>query len=209
MDADSRSTIEEAKAPAFYNMHVSKFCEGYAESLGVRSCTPTLESNLPEILEQQVDRLGHSNASVALVEEWPITVIGRFQTITELSHAMYKSYCAAIGTAAVGVFLSIPYLGREAHYGSSARAICNIASILALTTSSAIATHVAQTSVATLDRHGHEVGLSARGGTKFLALTWSSTILMVCGALFGCSGFLKTAFEGVQSIYPYTNSRDE
>ncbi|KAI1288562.1 actin cortical patch SUR7/pH-response regulator pali [Xylaria venustula] len=174
--------------PEWYSLHVTNYCQGVytpnATALGVpyntTNCTapkPPGGLNLLAILSDHLpssERIGLTDLPIAAIQDALVY-------INSLLLDIFVFYVLSFGFCAFLVFLSIVTLffdheSREKTHKRVVLAQMSIACLacLWLAVASVSITLVARKGAAGINNVGKEVGVSAHGGTKLIAISWAA-----------------------------------
>ena len=193
----------------FYSIHILDYCEGYYTPNGlakhakenVSRCSNSkgfFNFNATQILQSEL-KSGISLADL----KWPKEIEDGIKAAKIASDAMFVLYCVGIAasglaliTAVLGVlaggrlsacvnfFLSIVCSPRLHLYTSHESMLISFQlAFFALAVASALATAIIDKVVDAVNKYGKEVGASATKGTRFLAMTWVATAVMLIAAI--------------------------
>lgn len=208
----------------FYSVHLLDYCEGYYTPTAVVNSTSRPSRNVTSCSNRTA--LFHFDPTGTLQKElkpgvslqdlhWPSAIQDGIRTLEVASKVMVILYyvgIAVIGLAIIGsiigfivggtlnatlnILLSIVCYfqsgGRREHSANSLQV-----AFLALGIASAIATVISVKATNIINQQGNRIGVAAYRGNKFLAMTWTTTALMLVAAVAWiaecCSGRRKLA----------------
>lgn len=175
--------------PDFYDVHIMNYCQGeyepnatlavYGEHVSKNTtfCSPTqagFHFNLTEIVEKALpDQISLGDIN------WPSAINDAEKLVRSASLAAFILYVCAI------VFIFLALVGAVFGFFTSGRlsACCNLLidfiAFLCIGAASGVATAIIVEAVKELNKYGNDLGISATRGTRFLAMTWAATGVML------------------------------
>lgn len=186
----------------FYSAHILDFCEGFYTptalpnatvdngdiSKNVTSCsnrTAMYTFDPRETLQRELNRTGHSDINLEDLD-WPSQVDDGLRALQMASNAVFVLYCIGIGfafLAFIAALVSIFFSGRISAF---INVIIDWLAFLAIGIASAIATAIVVKSTQLINKYGNDIGIEAQKGSKFLAITWVATAVMLVASLVWC-----------------------
>lgn len=180
------------------------YCEGYYSPIAVpnntisksdinrnvTACanrTALFNYNPQQVLQRELNESGHSDIDLADLG-WPDSVNKGFNTLRVTAKAMFVLYCIAIGFIGLALLAAIASIfprdpGRLVPLFNI---VIDWLAFITMGIASAIATAIGAKGASIINKYGHEIGIAANKGTKFLILTWVATGLMRIGTFVWC-----------------------
>ncbi|KAI8672913.1 hypothetical protein NCS56_00755700 [Fusarium sp. Ph1] len=178
----------------WYSIHVMSTCDGdfkpNATSPGagfnVTNCTnsaPEKRFNLTELLDHQLE-VGPFQLSLTDIN-WPDDIQDSIDMLNSALLALFVLYVLGVGFSGLAMLGSLAAFFLFSRRGVNA-ANLGLASLaaLCLTVGSILVTVAGDKGVDKINDVGDDVGISASLGTKFLALTWASSGLMIAATVY-------------------------
>jgi len=207
----------------FYSAHLLNFCEGFYTptdtpnatvsqseiSKNVTACsnrTAMYSFNPRETLQQELDASEYGSAVNLTELGWPDSIDDAIRALEIASNAMFVLYCIGIAFAFISLVLALASLFTAP--GGMLSACANVSveliAFLAVGIASALATAFAVKAAGVVNEKGEGVGVSARRGGKFMALTWVATACLFVASLVWCfdcfAGRRKRRGGGVRGV---------
>jgi len=197
------SIAQELGVHDFYSYHLMDYCEGYYKpgpvanatlsksdiSKNVTSCsneTGFWNFDPREIIQRELNESGHSSINLVTDLDWPEDINKGLHALRVAARAMFVLYCIAIafiGIAFIVAVISIFFAGR---LSALFNVVIDWLAFIVVGIASAIATAIVVKGTDIINDHGHEIGVSAQRGTKFLIITWVATGLMLLASMVWC-----------------------
>lgn len=186
----------------FYSLHVLAFCEGYYEPGPLANATVSQDSiwknitkcsnrtalfewNPRQQLQDDLDSSGHGYLNVTALR-WPSGVDASIENLRDTFKATFVLYCIAIAFMFFAFGLAIPAICFVGRVFTTLNVIIDTIAFLAVAIASSLVTAVMLQGSKTVNEYGEDVGISAYGSSKLLAITWVATALMFVASLIWC-----------------------
>lgn len=155
---------------------ISKNVTGCSKSRAMYKFDPT------RILEDALNKT--TGADVTLQDlNWPEDIQTGIKTLNALMGAMFVLYCIAIALIFVALLAALFAVLTSGRLSACLNFMIASLAFLAIGLASALVTAVIVKSAKIINQYGDDIGLQAKWGSKFLALTWAATGLMLVALL--------------------------
>lgn len=184
---------EEIGIEDFYSAHMLNYCEGQytpAEAANNTVKQSEIHKNVTECSKSHAmykfdptaiiqEALNKTGVSVTLADlNWPDDIETGIKTLNALMGAMFVLYCVAIALIFVATLAAVAAILLSGRLSACVNFLVAILAFLAIGLASALVTAVMVKATNIINDKGSEIGLQAKRGNKFLALTWVATGLM-------------------------------
>lgn len=177
----------------FYSVHILDYCSGTYEprprpnatlsasdiKKNVSDCSdPTAAFHFKprEIIEQ---KLNESGLDITLEDlNWPDDIERGMDTVHMLQTAVFVLYVISIVLIFLALVAALPALFAEGRLAACCSVIASSLAFLAVGIASGLVTAVIVKGVEVINEHGEQIGLEAKRGNRFLAITWAATALV-------------------------------
>lgn len=177
----------------FYSAHLLDYCYGqytpaeapnatisasqiHKNVTGCSNQTAMFWFNPNQILESALNKSG---VDVTLDDlKWPDDIQTGLDALRIVSITAFVLYCIAIGLIFVSLVVSLPALLSAGRLAACLNLMIGILAFLAIGLASALVTAVIVKGSDTINKYGNDIGVEAKKGGKFLAITWAATALM-------------------------------
>lgn len=177
----------------FYSAHLLDYCFGqYTPSeapnatvsasdihknvTGCSNQTAMFWFNPNEIIEKA---LNSSGLDVTLDDlEWPEDIQRGLDALRVVSVTAFVLYCIAIALIFVSFVAALPAIFAAGRLAACVNLLVSILAFLAIGLASALVTAVIEKGGDVINEHGSAIGVMAKKGKKFMAITWVATALM-------------------------------
>lgn len=178
----------------FYSAHMLNYCEGQytpAEAANATVKQSDIHKNVTECSKNRAmykfdptaivqDALNRTGVDVTLDDiNWPEDIDSGIKTLNALMAAMFVLYCIAIGLIFVALFAGAAAILLSGRLSACVNFLVAMLAFLAIGLASALVTAVIVKASHIINDKGNAIGLQANWGSKFLALTWAATALML------------------------------
>ncbi|CAN9316360.1 unnamed protein product [Alternaria alternata] len=189
----------------WYSAHMLNYCQGQYEPGEVANATLSqsdISKNVTECAKSRAtykfdptqiiqDALNRTGVDITLQDlQWPDDIQTGIDTLNALMAAMFVLYVIAIClifitliTSVLGIFIGNGRLTPCVNF------LLATLAFLAIGLASALVTAVMIKGTDIINDKGGEIGLNAKYGGKFLALTWAATALMLIALLGWIASF--------------------
>jgi len=145
--------------------------------------------------------LNASGVNVTLQDlEWPQDIQHGLDALRLVSVTAFVLYCIAIGLVFLSFLAALPAVFAEGRLAACVNVLLATLGFLAFGLASALVTAVAVKGVDVVNKHGRRVGVEAKRGNKFLALTWAGTgimfLVVIMWTVEVCVGRKRKAYVG-------------
>jgi hypothetical protein len=189
---------ERAGIEDWYSAHMLNFCEGQYTpdevanatlkqddiSKNVTECSKSkamYKFNPTDIIQRALNKTG---VDITLQDlQWPEDIQTGIDTLNALMGAMFVLYVIAICLIFLTLVTSLVGILTAGKLSAWLNIGLTLLAFLAIGLASALVTAVMIKGADIINEHGNKIGLEALYGSKFLALTWAATGLMLL-ALF-------------------------
>ncbi|KIW38544.1 uncharacterized protein PV06_09500 [Exophiala oligosperma] len=175
--------------PDFFNVHLMDFCEGtYKPNATVRNA----KENITECSNRTV---GFHFEPTKIVQEhlpdgitlddihWPDEITDSEKAVRVASVAMTALYIIGIAFAGIAVLGALAGIFVDGRLSAMVNFLIDVLAFLSIGIASAIATAVIVKAVHAVNKHGHDIGIAADKGGKFLGMTWAATAVMLLASV--------------------------
>jgi hypothetical protein len=129
-----------------------------------------------EIIEQ---KLNESGLGITLQDlNWPDDIQRGIDALHILQTTVFVLYCISIGLIFLALLASLPALFASGRLAACCSVIATTLAFLAMGIASGLITAVIVKGVEVINQHGAQIGLEAKRGNKFMAITWAATGLV-------------------------------
>lgn len=187
----------------WYSAHLMNFCEGYYVPgavpnstlekskihKNVTDCSNRTMYNLnPQQIIQKELNNSLGDGVVSLVDDlnWPEDISKGLKALTVAFKAAFVLYCIAIGFIGIALILAIVSIFTRGRLSALLNMMVDWLAFLVIGIASAIATAIAVKGASVVNKYGHDIGVSAQQGDKFMIFTWVSTGLMLLASIVWC-----------------------
>lgn len=133
------------------------------------------------------NELNSSSVNVNLTDlNWPDSIDDGIKTLRVAQKAAFILYCIACGLLLVAALAALVGVFLTGRLFALVNILLSGLAFLAILIASAITTTVAVKAANVVNKHGHEIGISAHKGTRFMILTWVATALAGLNVLVWC-----------------------
>ncbi|KAF3389448.1 hypothetical protein F1880_003353 [Penicillium rolfsii] len=194
----------------FYSVHIMSYCQGTlgpvppgsTDLYGTRNVTDC--SNRTILFAFDPTAAWPTEVTHGAELDWTRVISDDFHAFRMTSRVMAVLYIIGVGTVGTVLLVKGVEIGtRKPQYGVFEFGFLVLSS-LSISIASIIATSLAFEFVDLINLHGDGSGVTARYGSKFLAMTWASTGLLVLGSMVS----FKNVF-GAQAPAGPAPSKDE
>jgi hypothetical protein len=194
VDAAIESIAKQLGLEDFYSYHMLDYCYGQYEPQPVPSGNVTSKdihknvtgcSNQTAMFHFDPDAslqlsLDDNHVSITLDDlHWPKEIQDNMNNLRVAAKATFVLYCIGIGLALVALFTSLIGCFSSGRVTAFINILVSILAFLAIGIASGIVTAVMVKGTDTINKYGKDIGVDAKRGNKYLALTWAAT-----GAMF-------------------------
>lgn len=176
----------------FYSAHILDYCEGFFTPSPVVNITVHPSKNVTKCSNHSSSF--HFDPAKVIQSElkpglnltdlkWPSSIQDGIQAVKLASNVMFVLYCigiAAVGLALLGSIVGIVAAGR---FGAMVNSMLAFLAFFSLMLASAISTGIIVKITNLVTKHGHDVGLAATRGNRFIGMTWAATILVLLASI--------------------------
>lgn len=178
----------------WYSAHMLNYCEGQYEPSEVANATlkeDDISKNVTECAKSKAmykfnptqiiqDALNRTGVDVTLQDlQWPEDIQSGIDALNAVMAAMFVLYVVAICLIFVTLVTSAIGILTSGRLSACLNIILALLAFLAIGLASALVTAVMVKGTDVINKHGNSIGLRADYGSKFLALTWAATGLML------------------------------
>ncbi|KAF1999425.1 integral membrane protein-like protein [Amniculicola lignicola CBS 123094] len=177
----------------FYSAHLLDYCYGsYVPGVmpnatvkssqihkSVKSCSNQTAMGAfdPTTIIQQA--LNDSGLDITLQDlNWPEDIQTGINALKIIQKTAFVLYCIAIGLIFLSLIAALPALFAQGRLAACLNVMVAALAFLAIGLASALVTAVIVKGSNVINKYGDEIGVEAHKGGKFLAITWSATVLM-------------------------------
>ncbi|KAH7372329.1 integral membrane protein-like protein [Pyrenochaeta sp. MPI-SDFR-AT-0127] len=114
---------------------------------------------------------------------WPEDIQTGINALNALMAAMFVLYCIAIALIFVALLAALFAVLTSGRLSACLNFMIATLAFLAIGLASALVTAIMVKGAKTINQYGNDIGLEAHWGSKFLALTWAATGLMLVALL--------------------------
>ncbi|KAF2831642.1 integral membrane protein-like protein [Ophiobolus disseminans] len=187
-DATARLGIQD-----FYSAHMLNYCEGQYTPAEVPNATVSesdISKNVTSCGKSRAmyrfdptqiiqNALSKSGLNVSLKDlKWPEDIQSGIDALNALMSAMFVLYVLAICLIFVTLVAAVFAILTSGRLSACLNFVVAILAFLAIGLASALVTAVMIKGTGVINQYGNDIGLEAKWGGKFLALTWAATALM-------------------------------
>jgi len=185
----------------FYSAHILDYCYGSYVPATLPNATVSQKDIHKNVTKCMNTTAGYEFDPTAAIEKsladagvnvtlddlnWPDDIQKGIDGVHALQKAVFILYCIGIALTAVALLTSLVAVFATGRL----TALINIAMAalawVALIIASAIVTVVINKGTNIINKYGKEIGVEAHRGSKFLAITWAATALMILASLTWC-----------------------
>lgn len=179
----------------FYSAHMLNYCEGQYTPLETANATVSQDEISKNVTECSKNRAMYKFDPTAILEEalnrttgldvtlddinWPEDIDTGIKTLNALMGAMFVLYCIAIALIFVSLLAAAAAVLLSGRLSACVNFLISVLAFLSIGLASALVTAVIVKATDIINDKGNDIGLEARWGGKFLALTWAATGLML------------------------------
>lgn len=178
----------------FYSYHMLDYCYGQYEPQPVPNATVSRNdihknvtgcSNQTAMFHFDPDAslefsLDSNHVTITLDDlHWPAQIQDDMNKLRVAAKATFVLYCIGIGLALVALFTSLIGCFSSGRITAFINILVAILAFLSLGIASGIITAIMVKGTQTINKYGKDIGIDAKRGNKYLALTWAAT-----GAMF-------------------------
>ena len=137
---------------------------------------------------------------------WPDSIDDAMRALEIASNAGFVLYCIGIAFAFLALILALATLftAKGGKLSACANISVDLIAFVAVGVASALATAIAVKAAEVVNEKGEGVGVSARRGGKFMALTWVATACLLVASVVWCfdcfAGSRKRRGGGVRGV---------
>lgn len=178
------SASELLDVPDFYSIHVSSVCKGdYEADAGQNSSTKKVKSCSDHLSDSKLDleSLVEEDTGASLGSKWPSG--DPLPDYSMVFHVIKIFYVMLICVISIAMLFSMVRLLTDARHVLSCSVASGIAATVFATVISVASTFVVGKAVAGIENYGSSIGVSARGGSQFLRLSWGSAGILLAANL--------------------------
>ncbi|KAH9828848.1 integral membrane protein-like protein [Teratosphaeria destructans] len=197
-----RSIAKDLGLHDFYSAYILNYCEGYYTPAAVPNATlrrSSIDKNVTHcsnpkdgyifdprvLLQADLNRTGNSNVNLSTLQ-WPDAIDKGLKDLHIVSKAMFVLYCIATAFIGVGVVLAMVGLLLDGRLSAFVNIVVDCMAFVASLLASALATAVVVKGTHVINKYGHDIGISAKEGRWFLAITWAATALVLVASCVWC-----------------------
>ena len=195
------AVTEELGIEDFYSAHLLDYCFGQYTPAEAPNATVSLSDidknvtgcsnrtamfwfNPEEILEQALNRTG---LGVTLDDiKWPDDIQRGLDALRVVGITSFVLYCISIALIFLALIAAVPAIFASGRLAACLNLMVSILAFLAIGLASALVTAVAVKGSSIINQYGNDVGVEAKRGNKFLALTWACTALVFVALVAWC-----------------------
>lgn len=201
------SASEFLSLPDFYSIHVSSVCKGdYEADAGQQSSTKKVNSCSGYSSDSKLDlqSLIEEDTGALIGSKWPS--VDPLPDYSMVFRVIKIFYIMLICITSAAILFSLARLFTDSRQVLSCSMASGITATVFATVISITSTVVVRKAVAGIEDYGSSVGVSARGGSQFLRLSWGSAGILLAANIFG---FLSSRddLEGVRNLFSCWCSR--
>lgn len=202
IDDEINSIARQFGLHDWYSLHVLDYCEGYYVPGPLPNATVTsgdiwenvtacsnhtalFNFNLRSTLQQELDDTGHGYINISQLD-FPSQVESGINDFREEVKATFVLYCIAIGLLFVAFFSAILSFFLNGRVYSFVNVVIDALACVALLIASALVTAFITQTTANANLYGNDAGIVAYSGSRFLALTWVATVLVLVASIVWC-----------------------
>lgn len=192
---DLHSFAQSLGVHDFYSAHILDYCEGYYTPTALPNASFPLHSihknitscsnrtafyhfNPTASLQRELNASGHGYINLTSSLHWPAAVKDGLDALKVAQRAAFLLYCIAIGLIAAATLVASVSVVLAGRLSACIDLLVTGLAFLSTALASAITTAVAVKAEHVVNKHGTQVGVSAKKGKGFLVLTWLATLLM-------------------------------
>ncbi|KAH8732861.1 actin cortical patch SUR7/pH-response regulator pali [Phaeosphaeriaceae sp. PMI808] len=178
----------------WYSAHMLNFCDGQytpAEvanatvsenqiSKAVMNCSESqamYQFNPTAIIQDALNKTTKGKVTLKDIK-WPEDIDDGIRALNAVMAAMFVLYVLSICLIFVALIAAVAAIIASGRLSACLNGIVALSALLAIGIASALVTAMSSKATETINKYGNDVGLEAKKGGKFLALTWSATALM-------------------------------
>ncbi|KAF2769541.1 hypothetical protein EJ03DRAFT_327383 [Teratosphaeria nubilosa] len=198
----ARSIAKDLGLHDFYSAHILNYCEGYYTPGAVPNATlhrSSIDKNVTHcsspkdgyifhprvLLQADLNRTGNSNVNLSTLQ-WPDEIDEGLKDLRIIATAMFVLYCIATAFIGVGVVLAITGFLLDGRLSAFVNIVVDSMAFVASLLASALATAVVVKGTHVINKHGNDIGISAKEGNWFLAITWAATAIVLVASFVWC-----------------------
>jgi hypothetical protein len=199
---DINSFAKDLGLHDFYSAHLLDYCEGYYMPGAVANATlsqKSIHKNVTScsnktggynfdpriILQKELNETGHSDINLDDLK-WPSAVDTGLRALKVAQKAAFILYCIAIALIGIALIFALVSIFFEGRLSAFINVLVDWLAFLAIGIASALVTAIAVKATHVINHYGHDIGISANKGPKFLILTWVATGVMFVASVVWC-----------------------
>jgi SUR7/PalI family len=190
----------------FYSAHLMDYCQGSFTPGPVPNATlsrGSIHKNVTSCSNRTAmfsfdptaalqATLNETHTGVTLSDlHWPSDIENGVRALRFAVRAAFVLYCISIGFCFLSLIASSFWTSACSRGGRGVVALEILLAFLAflsLGIASGIMTAVGVKGASIINKYGHEIGVSANWGGRFMGMTWAATGLMLVASICGCFG---------------------
>ncbi|KAF2635302.1 integral membrane protein-like protein [Massarina eburnea CBS 473.64] len=187
------AVTEQLGIEDFYSAHLLDYCYGqytpteapnatisgkdiHKNVTGCSNQTAMFWFDPKEILDQALDKSG---LPITLDDlKWPDDIQTGLNALRLVSVTSFVLYCISVALIFVALVAAIPAIFTEGRLFPCLNLLVSILAFLAIGLASSLVTALIVKGSEVINQYGNDIGVEAKKGEKFLALTWAATALV-------------------------------
>lgn len=209
---NATSDIAQAlNLPDFFNVHMMDYCEGsYTPNATAKHAHENITecSNRTVGFHFNVDKVISARLPDGITLQdlhWPDEIEDAEKTLRVASIVLTVFEIIGICFAALAAVTSILGVFFDGRLSGCLKLLVDLSAFFALAIASSISTAVILKAVHAVNKYGHDIGIAAYKGTRFLGMTWGATAVMLLASIFSiaqcCGGRKRDKRYGGKEAY--------